>query len=189
MNSLQRFLKKYSIIWVALYFLGMTLFMTWPLVLKMGNSIVGQLGDNIYFIWMIGWVNKALFQLGVDPFNVWFLNYPQGWSLAYTEITPAEIALALPFGLLAGPTFGYNAAMMLTFILSGLGMYWWIFKRTDSVLPALIAGTIFAYLPYHFAHFRIGHLNLVGIQWFPLYFLGFFTIYWKPDSLTGNQQF
>ncbi len=52
-----------------------------------GDQMIGQVGDNIYFVWMIGWFKKALFDLHVNPFNVWFLNYPEGWSLAYTEIT------------------------------------------------------------------------------------------------------
>jgi len=37
--------------------------MTWPLVLHMGSALAGRIGDNIYFVWMIGWVRKALFEL------------------------------------------------------------------------------------------------------------------------------
>jgi len=38
---------------------------TWPLVLHLGNSIVGPYGDNPYFIWIIGWVRHALVDLRV----------------------------------------------------------------------------------------------------------------------------
>lgn len=159
---------------VTLYFSAVTVFMTWPLAARMLDSMVGQMGDNIYFVWMIGWMKKALFELHTNPFNVWFLNYPEGWNMAYTEITPAQLALALPFSFLGGATFAYNMALLLTFVLSGLGMYLWVRQMTGSRAAGLISGTIFAFLPYRFAHFLIGHLNLSGTQWFPLYFYGLF---------------
>ncbi len=177
---------------VALYFTALTVVMTYPLVMRMGHELVGEIGDNIYFVWMIGWMKKALFQLGVNPFDVWFLNYPEGWNMAYTEITPAQLALALPFALAGGETLGYNAAMLLSFILSGLGMTLWVKRLTGSLAAALTAGTIFAFVPYRFAHFLIGHLNLSGTQWFPFYFLGLFEVLnpekkprWTAALLTG----
>jgi hypothetical protein len=170
------FINKWFPYLAAGYFILMTVFMTWPLVTVMGNQMGGQVGDNIYFVWMIGWFKKALFDLHVNPFNVWFLNYPEGWSLAYTEITPAQLLLALPFSLFAGPTFAYNAAHMLSFVLSGLIMALWVRRLTDSHGAALLAGTAYAFLPFHFAHFLIGHLNLSGLQWFPLFFWGFFDL-------------
>ena len=50
----------------------------------------------------------------------------------------------------------------------------------------MIAGTIFAFLPFHVAHVIAGHLNLAGTQWFPFYFWGLFDLLrqekfsWKP---------
>ncbi len=176
MENKKSFLQKWFPYLAAGYFILLTVFMTWPLVTVMGDKMVGQVGDNIYFVWMIGWFKKALFDLRVDPFNVWFLNYPEGWSLAYTEITPAQLMLALPFSLFAGPTFAYNAAHMLSFVLSGLIMALWVRRLTGSHGAALVAGTAYAFLPFHFAHFLIGHLNLSGLQWFPLFFWGFFDL-------------
>ncbi len=179
------------VLFAVLYFTLLSIWMTWPLARVIGGRIAGTLGDNIYFVWMIGWMQKALFQIGANPFNVWFLNYPEGWNMAYTEITPAQLALAMPFSLAVGPTFGYNAAMLLTFILSGLTMFLWVRHLTGSALAGLVSGTIFAFLPYRFAHYLIGHLNLVGTQWFPLYFWGLFDLLgarqfrWKPVLLAG----
>jgi hypothetical protein len=41
-----------------IFFVAMTIIMTWPIVLRMGTSVVGQIGDNIYFIWLIHWFKK-----------------------------------------------------------------------------------------------------------------------------------
>jgi hypothetical protein len=197
LNGLVLAVSRSTLLWVSLYFIVLTVLMTWPLVLRMKSEVVGQIGDNIYFVWMIGWMKKALFELGVNPFDVWFLNYPQGWNMAYTEITPIMLLLALPFGFIGGATFAFNAAMMLTFILSGLGMFLWVQALTRNSAAALVGGTIYAFLPYHFAHFLIGHLNLSGIQWFPFYFWGLLEIlqqqnkavpvnaWWKPAVLAG----
>jgi hypothetical protein len=169
------------------YFTLLTIGMTWPLVTRMGNQMVGRVGDNIYFVWMIGWFKKALFDQHVNPFNVWFLNYPEGWSLAYTEITPAQLLLALPFSMIASPTFAYNAAHLLSFILSGLIMSLWVRRLTGSHGAALLAGTAYAFLPFHFAHFLIGHLNLSGLQWFPLFFWGYFELLlWRSKRNLPN---
>lgn len=174
LTVLVNFFRRTLLLWVVLYFAGLTLLMTWPLAARMGSEMVGQLGDNIYFVWMVAWMKKALFELRVNPFNVWFLNYPEGWNMAYTEITPAQLGLALPFSFLSSPMFAYNAALMLSFVLSGLTMFLWVRHLTGRSGAALIAGTIFAFLPFRFAHFLIGHLNLSGTQWFPLYFWGLF---------------
>jgi len=167
--------SRLEALWAALFYAALTAGMTWPLVTRMGSQLVGEIGDNIYFVWMIGWMQKALFQLHVNPFDVWFLNFPEGWNMAYTEITPAQLALALPFSFIGGPAFAYNAAMLLTFVLSGLGMFLWVRRLTGSSSAALVAGTIFAFIPYRFAHFLIGHLNLSGTQWFPFYFMNLFA--------------
>jgi len=170
---------------VAVFFVIMAVVMTWPLAKEMHHSIVGQIGDNIYFIWMVGWFRKALFELHVNPFDVWFLNYPEGWSMAYTEIAAAMVMIGVAFSYLGGITFGYNAAMLFSFAAAGIAMYIWIRHLTKSRGAALVSGMIFAFIPYHVAHFLIGHLNLSGIQWFPLYFMGLWEVLSAPYKQNG----
>jgi hypothetical protein len=179
------------ILLVLVYFTAMTILMTWPLAEKMGGYLLGQIGDNIYFVWLIDWFKRAIFELHVSPFFVPYLNYPEGWSLAYTEIAPIQVFMAIPFAMIGGATFGYNAVLMLTFILAGLGMYLWIARVTKSRSAGLIAGTIYAFVPYHIAHALIGHFHIMGVQWFPFYFMGLFDILidreknWKSALTAG----
>ena len=101
------------------------------------------------------------------------------------------VALALPGSLLFGPTWGYNFAMLLSFILSGWGMYLWVKHLTDDPFAGLVAGTVFAFLPFRMVHFLVGHLSLAGTQWFPFYFWGLFDLLkqekfsWKPVLMAG----
>jgi hypothetical protein len=168
------------------YFGVMTLIMTYPLVFHMREVVGGAGGDGTYFIWLVRWYQKALFELRISPFFDPNLNYPQGWNLASTDITPAMAAMALPGSLLFGQTWGYNSAMLASFVLAGWGMYLWARSLTKNELAGLAAGTIFAFLPFHMAHVIIGHLSLAGTQWFPFYFWGLFDLLrqerfsWKP---------
>jgi hypothetical protein len=176
---------------ITVYFIIMTIIMTWPLTRNMSHSIVGRIGDNIYFVWLIQWFQKALFELHKSPLFVPFLNYPQGWYLAYTDITPAMVFIGLPAGMIRGSIFGYNFAILASFVLSGLGMYLWVYKITKNNAASLIAGTAFAFLPFRMAHFLNGHLSLVGTQWFPFYFWGLTDLIfqkhfsWKPILLAS----
>ena len=161
---------------VFVYFLLITVLITWPLLLRMTDSFVGQPGDNYYFLWEIGWVQKALFELHIPPHFAPNINYPEGWYLAYTDIAPLTIGTALPASLLAGPVFGYNFAILASYLLTGLIMYLWVRRLTGRPLAGLVAGTIFAFSPFRYAHYLVGHLNLLGTQWLPLYFMGLFQI-------------
>ena len=165
--------------------------MTYPLIFKM-NQILGSAGgDATSFVWLVRWYQKALFELKISPFFNPNLNYPQGWNFATTEISPAMVALALPGSLLFGPTWGYNFSMLLSFVLSGWGMYLWIRHLTGNDLAGLVAGMIFAFLPFRMAHVLIGHLNMAGTQWFPFYFWGLYDLLkqekfsWKPILMAG----
>jgi len=173
---------------LGIYFVLLAILFTYPLITMMSSRIIGQPGDNIYYAWVVGWVKKAVFDLQVNPLNVWFLNYPEGWNLAYTEIAPVQVLIALPFALIVNPFFGYNISMLSTYVLSGIFMFLWIKSLTGKTSVALIVGSAFATLPYHQAHFLAGHLNIAGIQWFPLYFWGLFEIL-KPEPVKHKVKF
>jgi hypothetical protein len=182
------FIKRPSFL-VLVYFTILTCVMTYPVIFHMNELIGGGGGDGTYFIWLVRWYQKALFELKISPFFNPYLNYPQGWYLASTDITPAMVALALPGSMLFGPTWGYNFAMLASFVLSGWGMYLWIRDLSKDNSAGLVAGTIYAFLPFHMAHYVIGHLSLSGMQWFPFYFWGLYNLLkqdrfsWKPVLL------
>ncbi len=166
-------LKKFAPLWVFLFFCAASVLLTWPLVLSMRTSIIGGMGDNIYFVWLIRWYERVILdgqgQLFFNP----MLNYPQGWDLSTTETSLATALAGIPVSRLFGPIAGYNFAMLLTFVLAGFFMYLWIRDLTKSEAAGILAGTLYTFCPYHFAHFLVGHLNLCGIHWFPLFFWGF----------------
>ncbi len=161
---------------VLFYFLIMTIFMTWPAVLHLGNAVIGQLGDNMHFSWLMGWFDQAIFQEGRWPFFAPNLNYPEGWNLARSETTPLQAAMGLPFTWLGGPVFAYNVVALLSFFFSGLAAFYWTKRLTQDDLAALLSGTLFAFLPFRIAHYRAGHLNILGTMALPPFFMALFSI-------------
>ena len=174
-----------------LYFALMTCVMTYPVIFRMNELIGGGGGDGTYFVWLVDWYQKAIFKLHISPFFNPFLNYPQGWNLASTDVTPAMAIIGLPGSLLFGPVWGYNFSSLASFVLAGWGMYLWVRDLTKNDPAGLVAGTIYAFVPFHMAHYIIGHLSLTGIQWFPFYFWGLYKLLtqehfsWKPILLAS----
>ncbi|MHB8133035.1 MAG: hypothetical protein ACYDH1_02325 [Anaerolineaceae bacterium] len=168
--------KHFHFVLAAIYFLGLTLLLTFPLILHFKDSIVGGYGDGVYFVWLIRWYQSVLLEGKGVPFFNPMMNFPEGWNLSTTDTTLASALPGVPFSALLGPIAGYNIALWITFILSGLSMYIWVHHHTKSSKAAIIAGTIYAFLPYRIAHFDAGHLNLSGTAWFPLYFMGLYGV-------------
>lgn len=165
--------------------------MTWPLPTHLGTHVIGEKGgDNWYYVWLIGWFEKALFELKQNPLVVQFHNYPIGWNLAYSEITPATILTALPVSLISNPVLAYNFVSLLSFVLSGLIVYWWVNSLTKDPAAGLVSGTLFAFAPYRLAHVY-GHLPLLGTQYLALHYAGLFfllkqrSISWKYAAIAG----
>lgn len=172
----QRNRQSIQIFMVVIYFILLSLLITRPLVFNLSTHIAGNYGDNMGFIWMIGWFKQALFDLHQLPIKSSLLNFPYGYNLYTSEIAPLQILIALPFTLFKGPIFGYNISMLSTFVLAGLCMFYWVYSKTRSTPAALVIGSAYAICPFHLAHFLTGHLNISAIQWFPLFFMGFFDI-------------
>lgn len=179
-----------------IFYAALMVVVTWPLVIRMGNSVAGDIGDNLIFVWLIGWFRRALFELHVSPMVVPQLNYPAGWNLAYSEYSPASVLLGLPASLIGGDVFGYNFSLLLSFVLSGFGMFLWVHRLTRNQAASLLSGMLFMLAPYRMAHFLAGHLDLSSTQWLPLYFWGLFEVFegwrhspgrlaWKPAILAG----
>jgi hypothetical protein len=155
------------------FFLLLSLLMTYPLTLRLNSAIPGSPpGDNFEYLWKVWWFNNALVEKHVSPFFAPQVFYPDGFYLANAEMTPANALLAIPLTAAFGYTASYNLMILLSFVLAGFGMYLFVRYLTKSFSAGLLSGVIFAFSPYHTAH-ALKHLPLVSVQWIPLLFLFF----------------
>ncbi len=161
--------------------LALSLLMTFPLVMHLADAVPGFVGDNVFFIWEIWWVKRALVDLQTSPFFSTNVYYPIGYELARDELSPANTFLALPLTILAGPLLAYNVLMLLSFVLSAFGAYVWALRLSGSRRAALLSGIVFAFVPYRFAHY-FGHLNLDATQWMPLALAAMDTLFVRANA-------
>lgn len=151
---------------VMLGFTVLTGVMAWPLVQLMGTGVVGMEGDNFYSVRQLWWVKHALLDLRTSPFFDASSYYPAGHRVAHGELSPAVTLPAIPITAVWGPLPAYNLTLFLSFVLMGLGTYYWVRRLTGDSHAGFLAGAIAAFLPYRFAHLS-GHLNIVSTHWMP----------------------
>ncbi len=156
---------------VSVLFLLLTVVVTWPLTLHLGDQVIGPFhGDNLEYIWKIWWVEHAVVDLRQSPLIQPDVHYPHGYSLAYGEITPIHTYLGIPLTALFGPVVTYNLFILVSAVLGGLFTFLLVRELTASTPAGVVAGVVFAFCPYRMARIA-GNLPLVDTHWLPLFFL------------------
>jgi hypothetical protein len=168
---LQKTFKSDAPVW--LLFLTASASAVYPVFAAPMQRVVGWAGDNIQYMYMLGWIAKAL-RIGASPFIDPHLNFPAGLPLASTDAPFISFFLFAPLTWLTNEVFTYNLLLFLSYFLSGLFTYLWIKRLTGSRFAGVVSGLIFLLVPYRLAH-GYGHLNLVSTQFIPLFF-------WALDS-------
>jgi hypothetical protein len=152
---------------VALLLLSLA--MTWPLVLHMGDQVGHDPYDPLYNVYAMSW---SLHALSTDPAGLAQANifHPHTGTLFYADTVLGLALMGAPFRRLTGnPIFAYNVLFIVSFFVSGLGMYV-LAKRIAGSRPAAFAAALmFAFFPYRFAH--VSHVEILSYGWIPLCFL------------------
>jgi hypothetical protein len=146
----------------------LSILMTWPLAGHLGDAVRDP-GDPLSFSWTIAWGLHALVTHPLDLFHG-NIYYPFPNSLTYGEVLAGTWPFAGPILWLTGnPVEVHNLLELASFAAAGVGAYYLAWDLTRHGIAATVAGIIFAFCPYRFAH--LSHLNLEFMQWLPLLLL------------------
>lgn len=149
----------------GLLFTALTAVMTFPQVLHMRDAVHDD-GDPLLVTWIFSWVAH---QLPLAPAHLFDANifYPERHTLAFAEtlLVPA-LAVAPLRWVGVEPILVYNLVLLAGFILSGVGTALLVRSLTGCTGPAIVAGLVFAFLPYRIEQYP--HLQLQQTQWIPL---------------------
>ena len=154
---------------LALY-LGLTLLLTLPVILKMNSHLCGDVGDNYAFLWWLKWFSVAVTELKVSPFHSDELLHPLGASFLLNPTTLSNAVLSLPLQRAFSVVTTYNLIVLFSFWASAAGMYLLVFHLTGGRLASFLAGFLYAFSSYRFAH-ALGHLTTLSSEWLPLFLL------------------
>jgi len=133
------------------------------------THIAGHGGDGFQNLWNMWWFKHALFT-GQNPYFTDMLHYPNGHTLLFHTLNPFNCLLALPLDLILGQPAAYNLVFLFSFAASGFTMYLLAYELFPNRAAAFLAGCVFTFSPFHFAHAQ-GHLQLVAMEWLPLFLL------------------
>ncbi|HMB80700.1 MAG TPA: hypothetical protein VKI43_11565, partial [Vicinamibacterales bacterium] len=178
---------------VALLYLAITLVMTWPLVTIMDHRIAGDMGDPLFVCWVLLWTSGQVLRVLRGDLSAlshyWNANifFPAPLTLAYSEHLTPQMLQSLPILAATGNVvLAYNAVLLGTFVLSGLGMYLLVRELTGQPLAAFLAGLACAFAPYRFDQYS--HLEVLSSQWMPFALHGFrrFFVTRRLRALAGG---
>ena len=145
-------------------FAVLTCAMTFPQVLHLRDTVHDD-GDPLLNAWALSWVAH---QLPRAPAHLFDANifYPERRTLAYSEtlLLPAIVAAPLRWAG-AGPILVYNLVFLSGFAISGAGTALFVRSLTGSGAAGIIAGIVFAFLPFRIDHYA--HMQLQQTQCLP----------------------
>ena len=160
-----------------LLFVVLSLVFTYPMGAHLAD-VVEDRQDALLNVWITAWDGH---QLLTDPAHLFDANifYPYPRTLAYSELLLGNAVLALPITAVSGnPVLGYNVALLLSFILSGLGTYLLVRKLTGHLGAGLVAGLIFAFSSYQMSN--LAQAQLLATQWLPFTLLALHLLLRHP---------
>ncbi len=183
---LQRYssaLLKMLLIPAFFYLLAFSL-LTYPLILLFSTHFFGDTGDGLQNVWNLWWIDRALTQLHQSPFHTSYIHYPYGTSLWGHTLNLSNGLMALPLLRVLTMVQVFNSLVLFSFVAAGLTAFLLCYYLTRSYPGSLIGGFIFTFSNYHFAHAQ-GHLNLISLEWIPLFVLGCYLLLSRPSLLLG----
>ena len=178
-------LVEHGLLPALFYFLSFCL-LTWPLLRDFSTHFFTDNGDGFMNIWNLWWVNTAVSQPSIHP-SIWhtdLLHWPSGTTLLGQTLNPFNGLLAVPLLRFMSLTQAHNTIVLFSFVMSGVTAYWLAYYLTRSFWGSLLAGYIFTFSSYHFAHYY-GHLNLISMEWIPLFVLCWYVLITRPSLWMG----
>jgi hypothetical protein len=153
-----------------LLYTALTAVVTCPQFLHLRDTVHDD-GDPLLNAWALAWVAH---QLPIAPAHLFDANifHPERHTLAFSETLVVPAAIVAPLRWLgAGPLLVYNIVFLSGFIVSGAGVALLVRSLTGDGAAGLVAGIVFALLPYRIDHYP--HLQLQQTQFLPFAFWAF----------------
>lgn len=168
---------------LLLYFFFFCIY-SWPWISNFNTSFMTDAGDGLQNVWNIWWVNKSVTELQQLPWHTSFLHAPHGVTLLGQTLNPFNGFVAIGLLTFLSLTQAFNVMIIFSFVVAGLTAFWLCYYFSRSYVPSLIGGFIYTFSSYHFAH-AIGHMQLVSLQWIPLFILLWWMLLKRPRYLTA----
>ncbi len=153
----------------------LSLFFTYPLVLRFTTHVPGDGIDDPALAWNLWWVRFSIIEQHANPFDGRWMFWPIGINLAFYTLTVLNGLLSVPLQLAFDIVPASNVLLLLSFVLSGYGAFllaWQVWapqrKRNSGFWAAAwLAGLIYAFAANKLFYAALGQFNIASSQWIP----------------------
>jgi hypothetical protein len=167
---------------LAALFTGLAIALTWPLG-DVWNPGLPEADDAMFSVWRLAWIAH---QLPIAPEQLFDANifWPEKNTLTYSDAMLLPALIGLPMIRLGmHPVVVHNVLLLGAFVLAAYSASRLMRAFTESVPARVIAGTIFAFAPYCFAH--ITHFELLWTAFIPMALLALLRALEQPSAARG----
>ena len=141
-------------------------------------------GDGLQNVWNMWWVNHALVENRQFPLYTTYLHFPHGTPLIAHTLNLFNGLLGVILLRFLTPIETFNFIVIFSFVLGAFTAFLLAYRICGSYWASLIGGFIFSFSNYHFAHAE-GHLNLVSLEWIPLFVFCWLFFVTRPSITYG----
>jgi len=158
--------------------------LTWPSIFRFRTHWFADDVDGLQNVWNLWWVQRAVVVLHQSPWHTSDLHVPYGTSLLAHTLNPFNGFVAIALAPFMSPVAVYNTLVTFGFVAGGVTAYLLAYHLIRSHWPSVLAGFIFTFSNFHFAHAE-GHLQLVSLEWIPLFVLLWLKLVAEPTIARG----
>jgi len=157
---------------IALFYLGVTMLVVFPLIRHLDSALPGPPADNFQVLYQFWWLKRSIIVQHISPFYDPNSFYPFGYDLRLSDMMLLVVSQSLPFTLFWNEVVAYNFLAMSAFVFSGWAMHRYVWELTKNRWAGLVAGAVFAFAPFRWNYLFSGHINLLQTGWLPLMLIG-----------------
>ncbi len=177
---MQSLCKRHAV--VAVLYVLLTVVMTWPATVNLGNSVIGSGGDPWQSMWRFEQKSSEIARAAANGQLSSYIRH-ELWGGGEARLVNISVWPWMPLHWALGQPLTYNIVWLLSFVMSGLAVYalmTHLLPAPTHELPAthsiifgsgpFLAGLFYMFLPFHVAHSG-GHFGAMQVQWLPLIIL------------------
>lgn len=164
--------------------LALAALLTWPLVLRPTEGLVGHPGNDTWnHVWGYWWVAEGLANDGAIPMSTPLLNHPRGGTLFFIDSFNAVLSAPIQWTL--GLVAAFNAVVIGSLAWNAFGA--WLLGRyvLRDDLAAIVPAALYGSSAHVLGQTYNGITETINTGWIPIYLLTLCRLLDRPRISRG----
>jgi len=160
---------------IFVFYCGLSLILTFPLVQNFTKAIPGTSFESYFFLWNQWWIRDSLLHFR-NPYVTDLIAYPFQPSLTFHTMVFFNDFVSIPLQYIFSAVISFNIMFILSLATSAFGMFLLVNYLFKSRLVALLGGIFFVFNFYIYGE-MLGHFQYVSVYPIPFFIYYFIKIF------------